>query len=273
MVLEKTRANDIYQVTTVFIEAIGIIRRDRAIRSAANKLKADVARIFRLQRKAFMREFVKAQGLFSEAVPGDRLKRIVGSKEAMTNDEFRLALKRGTELALVSGASHRLDELKVGISFDLANPRAVTYLEQNAALKVTQINEHTRKVMARIVTQGTEEGWSYNKTAKAITNKFSEFSIGKPQKHIRSRAHLVAVTESAQAYEEGNKQAVKMVTEQGLLMEKMWQTVGDDLVTEECDANQGAGWIAYEEVFPSGDESPPRFPGCRCTALYRRKPD
>jgi len=64
---------------------------------------------------------------------------------------------------------------------------------------------------------------------------------------------------------------VDMMVEQGLMMEKKWLTVGDDLVSEECDANEAEGWILSDAVHMSGHMHPPRFPGCRCDELYRRK--
>jgi hypothetical protein len=54
-------------------------------------------------------------------------------------------------------------------------------------------------------------------------------------------------------------------------MEKRWLTVGDDRVSDGCKDNQRAGWIALNDAFPSGDDRPLRFPGCRCVVQYRRK--
>lgn len=64
--------------------------------------------------------------------------------------------------------------------------------------------------------------------------------------------------------------AVKDMASLGLAMEKSWLTVGDNRVSDGCAENEGAGWIPLDEPFPSGDQAPLRFPGCRCTALYRR---
>lgn len=108
--------------------------------------------------------------------------------------------------------------------------------------------------------------------AREISSRFEEFAVGKPQQHIDSRAHLVAVTETAEAYEEGNRIAAKQIQQQGITMEKFWLTVKDNRVSDGCDENMDAGWIGIDEAFPSGHQRPPRFPGCRCDTLYRRKP-
>lgn len=68
---------------------------------------------------------------------------------------------------------------------------------------------------------------------------------------------------------------MKHLQNAGLEMEKSWLTVGDSRVSEGCAANAAAGWIGLEEEFPSDGtydrQRPPRFPGCRCDILYRRK--
>lgn len=106
--------------------------------------------------------------------------------------------------------------------------------------------------------------------AQAISDRFVEFAVGRPQEHVESRAHLVAVTEVGDAYEHGNEIVVNDLAAAGLRMEKKWDTIGDGRVSDGCRENEQAGWIPIDEEFPSGDMRPLRFPGCRCTALYRR---
>jgi len=118
-----------------------------------------------------------------------------------------------------------------------------------------------------------EQGWSYNKTARILSDRYEQFAIGKPQLHIESRAHLIAITESGNAYEEGRLQTAKWMQAQGLDMEHFWLNVGDDRVSDGCLANTAAGWIPLDQPFPSGHMRPLRFPGCRCRSLNRRKPD
>lgn len=146
----------------------------------------------------------------------------------------------------------------------LPNLRARAYAKKHAAEAVTQINDVTRKEIARIVSDGVKSGVSYNDIAKAIKSKFEEFAVPSPQKHIPNRAVLVAVTELANAYCEGNAQVGDYLQSNGVKMMKAWQTLEDDRVSDGCKENEHAGWIPIDKEFPSGHMHPPRFPGCRC---------
>lgn len=149
----------------------------------------------------------------------------------------------------------------------LPNLRAQEYAKKHAAEAVTQINDTTRKEIARIVSDGVKSGTSYNDIAKEIKNKFEEFAVPMPQKHVSNRAVLVAVTELANAYCEGNAQVGNYLQDNGVKMMKAWQTLEDDRVSDGCKENERVGWIPINKEFPSGHMHPPRFPGCRCDFL------
>jgi SPP1 gp7 family putative phage head morphogenesis protein len=149
----------------------------------------------------------------------------------------------------------------------LPNLRAQEYAKKHAAEAVTQINDTTRKEIARIVSDGVKSGSSYNDIAKAIKDKFEEFAVPMPQKHVSNRAVLVAVTELANAYCEGNAQVGNYLQDNGVKMMKAWQTLEDDRVSDGCKENERVGWIPIKKEFPSGHMHPPRFPGCRCDFL------
>ena len=149
----------------------------------------------------------------------------------------------------------------------LPNLRAQEYAKKHAAEAVTQINDTTRKEIARIVCDGVKSGASYNDIAKEIKNKFEEFAVPMPQKHVSNRAVLVAVTELANAYCEGNAQVGNYLQDNGVKMMKAWQTLEDDRVSDGCKENERVGWIPINKEFPSGHMHPPRFPGCRCDFL------
>lgn len=149
----------------------------------------------------------------------------------------------------------------------LPNLRAQEYAKKHAAEAVTQINDTTRKEIARIVSDGVKSGSSYNDIAKVIKEKFEEFAVPMPQKHVSNRAVLVAVTELANAYCEGNAQVGNYLQDNGVKMMKAWQTLEDDRVSDGCKENERVGWIPINKEFPSGHMHPPRFPGCRCDFL------
>jgi hypothetical protein len=187
-----------------------------------------------------------------------------------TVDLFFTPIQAGISEALLAGASEVIGMVGVDYAFGLANPRAVAYLEAHGYGLISQIDSVTRGNIATIVNNGTAEGWSYNRVAREISSLYSEMAIGKPQQHIDSRAHLIAVTEAGNGYEEGNLTVVRDMEDAGLRMEKKWLTVGDDRVSDGCQANQDEGWIPVGHAFSSGHDRPLRFPGCRCTTEYRR---
>ncbi len=244
--------------------------KDRILKPIQAVMTADFEEIFRLQGYHFLREFTKYQTEFAESFTNDDATRIWGKVAIGTQGKMTDKIVNGTAKAMGAGYNTLSQAVGWGVSlsFNLKNPRAVQYLTKNAALKVTAINDVTRKEIARIVTKGVEEGASYAKMARDIKGKFDEFSVKKPQLHIRNRAELVSVTETANAYGEGNYIFAQDLADKGLVMIKAWQTVGDDRVSDECADNEAAGWIPQAELFPSGDEHEPRFPGCRCSVLY-----
>jgi len=255
------------------LEEVKKARRDIELIPVQVTLMSKMRSIFRKQEKAFMKELAKHASEFSEAADPNEFDQILINITLTTDDEMAKAIIAAGEGSMSIAADHRLTEFGLEVVFDLKNPRAVKWLSDNAAAKVSDINKTTRKQMATILKKSVEEGTSYAKTAREIKSKWSEFAIGKPQEHIRSRAELVAVTESANAYEEGNLQIAHQLKESGIFMEKYWGNSGDDKVSEGCEDNTGDGWIPVDELHSSGDERPPRFPGCRCFEQYRRRED
>lgn len=91
----------------------------------------------------------------------------------------------------------------------------------------------------------------------------------------KNRARLIAETEIGNAYVQGTKSAVRIIsTETGQSIKKKWSTVGDGRVTQGCKHNQAQGWedidYEYENIDGAGIQNdPPRFPGCRCALIYK----
>lgn len=208
---------------------------------------------------------------FREAITPADWQRAWYEVEQATIKLIALPIDKAVAEALRIGALAQIGSLGMDVRFDLKNPRALAYLNQYGARQVTKINETTRGILQTLLSQAADEGWSYQRTADAIIERFAEFGIGKPQDHIDSRAHLIAVTEVGNAYAEGNLIVAKDLAEAGILTEKYWDTVGDTKVSQGCKDNEAAGWIAFDAEFPSGHQRPLRFPGCRCDLLIRVK--
>lgn len=260
--------------------------RAKTVKAVEARLEKALQRAFRAQGKRFMRHFerrVKKQwttfASFREAglvlIEGleDELGAVFSAAELETLAVFLKPLSAAVQTALASGGRALIAELDAAISFSLRNPRAVAYLEAHGAELVKGINDTTRSYLQTLVVQAVDEGWSYNRTAQALVERYREFAVGRPQEHIASRAHLIAVTEAGEAYEAGAHQVISTLQEQGLPMEKRWVTMGDDRVSEGCAENEAEGWIPADQQHASGHLHPLRFPGCRCDEEYRVRPD
>lgn len=208
---------------------------------------------------------------FSEALPPDEFNFIWAQVQSETVALIAKPVEEAVMKALLAGGVAGMAEMGMKPVFDLKNPRAVKYLQDYGATMVTGVNDTTRGILQTLITQAGEEGWSYKKTAEAIIAKFEEFGVGRPQDHIDSRAHLIAVTELGNAYEEGNRIPVMDLQDAGIEMEKSWSTVGDGKVSQGCLDNEAEGWIRVDQAHSSGHQRPLRFPGCRCEERYRRK--
>ncbi len=156
-----------------------------------------------------------------------------------------------------------------GTVFKVRNPRAVKFLDRHAAKLVAGIDDATRNTLRVVVRDGVANGRSSQKIAKDISSRFADMADGRPQAHIASRAHGIAVTEMSFGYEAGQRAVADDVAAAGIAMEKSWLTVGDGRVDDLCEGDATDGWIPLKDTFSSGDQEPPAHPACRCTALHQ----
>lgn len=245
-----------------FLEAATVAQKWRVLKSPEKKLRSAMSKAFKAQGKLFLKGFAKLQGKFQESLTEKDWIGIFDSATQETVDLFGKPLEQYTQLSLLRGAESIIAQFEVDSAFNLSNPRAVAYLEQHGFGLINGINEVTRGNIATIITNGAAQGWSYSKTATEIRSLYGNMS--------RKRAQLIAVTETGNGYEAGSNILVRDLAGAGLKMEKSWLTVGDANVSEGCRTNAADGWIPVDESHDSGDMHPLRFPGCRCTELYRR---
>lgn len=277
------------EMQTVLVEYREAARRARGRKRTdplARRLEGSLKKAFREQGSRFLRRFrAEMRNRFSEGFEGHRAFLETPVLEAIAPTEwwfiwyevaistarlFIRPIEDGVRSALLIGGVQAVAGM--GISFDLANPRAVAYLQNYGARRVSRIDEETRAQLQTILDQAASGGWSYSRTAEAITAKFEQFAVGSPLKHIDSRAHLVAVTEIGDAYTEANLIVAQDLQAAGIQMEKFWSTVGDDKVSQTvCKPNEDQGWIPVNQAFQSGHMRPLGHPGCRCDLLTRRK--
>jgi SPP1 gp7 family putative phage head morphogenesis protein len=154
------------------------------------------------------------------------------------------------------GLTTGLPLVGMGVDLEQVNDRSVEWAKDRAASLVTQIEENTRDMLRDTVAQAVEEGWGAPELAANISE-----SIG----FSADRASMIARTEIIAANNQGNLAAYKDAAAQGIPVLKEWLTAGDDLVSEECQANEDQGPIPLDDDFDSGDDSPPLHPNCRCS--------
>jgi hypothetical protein len=222
---------------------------------------------FQFMQEYFDKEPVRLMEAKRPANP-DALKRwmdIWKDVETKTTPPLQQAVKEIEAEALVKGAAQLRTQLDVKGTFSLANPRAVAWMRKNGGSVdyIRGIQDTTKESLKGLISQGLDNGWSYNQTAKEIRKLFDGPITTK-------RAQLIAVTESARAYEAGNRAFADTLTDDGITMEKMWVTSHDDRVSDGCETNELDGWIPIDQPHTSGDQEPPRFPGCRCYEAYRQ---
>ena len=259
-----------------FLEAASVAGKWRRLNPLVAQTERRIGRVMKAQIQSFLRGLAVLRGRIGEA----RL------EEALTEDDWvavweRVAaasrermfdpIQEAMRAALTTGATDVIADVDVNVAFNLRHPRAEAYLRDHGYGLISGIDGTTRGNLATIINEGIEQGWSYNRIAREITSLYSFLGAEKPQAHIDSRAHLIAVTEIGNAYEAGSAIVVQDLVDGGLQMEKKWLTVGDDRVSAGCRSNQAEGWIPFAQSFSSGHQHPLRFPGCRCTTLYQRK--
>jgi hypothetical protein len=265
-------ARRLLDVTDRFLREAVDIGHAGATETVIDELEDVYADLFAVQGAAFIAELARQAGPNGENLEQVNWDGVFAA--AVTAGAAIAAQKTAVQIAaaMAAGAAEQYGGLVLGLSFDVNNPKAQEYLRQHAAELIAGIDETTKKRMNTLIVKAREEGWSYDKLAEEIKSRWDGFAQGQPQEHIDSRAHLVAVTETGNAYEEGAYQAALQARDLGIQLEKSWLTVGDERVcSEQCEVNEGAGWIAADEEFPSGHLHPLAHPACRCTALYRRK--
>lgn len=261
--------NGLYRAVVRLDEALTRRKIEATLRPRVSALEAKIGKRFIQQGKDVARVVERLARLVE--AEGDTFDSVFDSAALDTSSSMLEDLTTAVVQTFVTGGAHVIADLGIKLAFDLTNPRATAYSKAYGADQISGIDEESKAQIRRLVTEGVSVGESYDSIAKKIRQRYREFAAPAPQQHIRSRAHLVAITELGNAYQAGNLAGVKAITDTGIEMEKRWATVGDDRVSEGCQANEDQGWIDIDEPFDSGDDAPLRFPGCRCHLQYQRK--
>ena len=152
---------------------------------------------------------------------------------------------------------------KLGVPIQFEGPpisQAIDWAEKHSATLVKGLDEETKKRLAHTISQGIENKRGIPGLARDIKSTFTDMG--------RHRSELIARTETANALSTASLDSMADMGIEG----KEWITAGDDLVSDECEANEAEGVIPVNQEFVSGVMAPPQHPDCRCTIAPARLP-
>ena len=264
--------------------------KKKALEAESGKLAKALGKAFAAQGRALVKGLLPYQDTFvseasrewerislgygmrrlHEALADDLVNGLFEKAAQETEKDFTDPLQEAESKMLQAGAKLILGELGYGLNFRLKNPRAVAYLEQHGGELIKGINEVTREEVRRLLSQASENGWSYSKVTRELTKLYDDFAVA-TNGTITSRAELIAVTEAGNAFEAGNFIPIQDLMDSGVGMEKQWDSTHEDDVCEECAGNNAEGWIPADEAHQSGDMTPLAHPRCECDEFYQVK--
>lgn len=262
-------------------EALTVASKLTALAPLERKLERAMMAGFKAQRIQFLGRLRKRRGQFAvpmaEAVREEDWAKDFDAATAATAGPMVKALDQAARASLIQGIKQARIDLgnpQELISFGPRSPEAAIVMRRRGANRIAGINDTTRSQVRTILTQAVDEGWTYQRTEKALTDLYAGFSTSAPQKHLQvglpkgqlgTRARLIAVTETATAYEEARMLSAGRLQAAGIAMQKRWITAGLDRVCSVCEAGEGQGWVPLDQAFDNGFDSPPAHPGCRCS--------
>lgn len=175
----------------------------------------------------------------------------------------------------VNVATNQLDSIAIGFDFNLANASAVQQALSQADSLFTQINGTTNTQLQQSI-----EAWlNAGGTMPQLRREIADFiETGKPFSDLvsnlanvvgRSRAELIASTETTRAFAEGNRNAWRQASEEtGLTIGREWQTAVDERVCPIClPLHNTEATLNGDFVNPDSGatfSAPPAHPRCRC---------
>lgn len=262
-------------------EALTVAQKVSLLTPLERRLERAMIAGFRKQRIEFLRRFRRHRTEFAvqvkEALAEDDWVPDFNASTAATAREMARAIDLAARQAMGTGIKISYNDLgkpEAATGFTVRSPEAADVLRRRGASRIAGINDTTRSQVRTLLVQAVEEGWTYQRTEKALTDLYAGFSTTVPQRHLRAglpkdhlgtRARLIAVTETATAYEEGRRLVAGKLQAAGIPMQKRWITAGLDRVCPVCAAGQDEGWVPLDQTFGNGFDGPPGHPGCRCS--------
>lgn len=196
--------------------------------------------------------------LIMEALGDDiDLSRVTPDIWAEIEKRFSGVLLPELEQLFIDQALRLMDEVRVGIDFDLINTRAQTWARNYTFDLVKGINANSQTSLQQYVSNFFEQGVTKGDLENQIARLYGPV-----------RGEMIAVTEVTRASVQGELAYGDELTKLGLTLVPIWQTRNDGTVCPLCEPNngkrQGDGWtdpppihvrdrcwLTYEVVSPT----------------------
>lgn len=191
---------------------------------------------------------------------------IEGIVQVIGSDEFGPELEQANTQAVEAFGQNVIDEVDVGIDFNIQSPRVVDFLREQSVDRVVGLtNETTKKLLRNALADGIAEGEGAAQLSKRITAVFSDAR--------GQRSFKIARTESVRATNFGALSGMQQVG----IPEKQWLTVGDSLVRKPEHTSLHLQIRDVNNAFTTSTGNQSQYPGgfgiaeldieCRCSIL------
>jgi hypothetical protein len=252
----------------------------------------------------------QVQNMATEAVPEEFLEQAytVVSNEIGEDGPAELYALFGERYEAVGTAARNMTLIEAARKYGIALGREFfpvdawtkEWAAREAAQRVAQVSEATRRGIAQIVAEGIWRQRGVDGTGRDIRPALLANDLGKKmgdysgltaqaiarcekyaeqliedgysdkqveamtktfaKRRLKERGELIAQTEMRDAVIKGQLEQERRYGAN----EKRSRTVGDDRVSDTCRENAGASWIPIDAAFPSGHGGPSFHPRCRC---------
>ena len=158
------------------------------------------------------------------------------------------------------GGQDFLNKHNIPATFDLEDEQIIEAIKTQTLKAITGIDDTTRQWVKDQIVAGREAGLSNSDIADSIREVVPKTYEGRADRIVRTEtSHMVGQSEHVTAQKNGASH-------------KEWVTVNDGSVCPICEGNAAAGFIGFNETFPSGDLHEPAHPNCRCLVDYQFTP-